>query len=173
MLWGCQTPKEHLGRMMLQGSGFWEHAKAPHSSALASKGYASGLSPEDFTLGCRRLLEGNSPAHPLKSAPKQGERALPAPFLHSRQIPHGNGYFWALPGAIKSPVGAGAAVPQEEVVLPSASRHKQPERWEPKTISKQQPKGWECQKPTPGETSKHVSAFQGDQTTLASSPKQH
>lgn len=132
---------------MLQGSGFWERAKAPHSPAQASKGYAAGLSPEDFTLGCRRLLEGNSPAHPPKSAAKQGERALPAPFLCSRQVPRGNGYFWALPGAIKSPVGAGAAVPQEEVVLPSTSRHKHPERWEPKSIFKQQPKGQECQNP--------------------------
>lgn len=69
---------------MPQGSGFWERAKkntpAPHGSAPASKGYTAGLSPGDFTLGCRRLSEGNGPARPLKSASKQGERALPAPF---------------------------------------------------------------------------------------------
>lgn len=70
-------PQENiLGGKMLQGCGFWEDPKksslAPWGSALASKGYTAGLSLGDFTLGCRRLLEGNGPAHPLKSAPEQG-----------------------------------------------------------------------------------------------------
>lgn len=116
---------------MLQGSGFWEDPKrsslAPRGSALASKGYTAGLSPGDFTLGCRRLLEGNSPAHPLNPAWEQGESPASIIPARSRQIPRGNGYFWASPRAIKSPVGAGTAVPQQEAMLPNPSRHKHPE----------------------------------------------
>ena len=37
-------------------------------------------------------------------------------------------------------MGASAAVPQEEVAFPSASQHKHPERWEPKSIFKIQPR---------------------------------
>lgn len=92
--------------------------------------------------------------------------------MSSRLIPHGNGYFWASPGAIKSPVGASTAVPQEEVMLPSPSWHKHPKQRKPKSIFKQQPRGQQCQKPTPGKTPKPAAALWGEQTAFAS-PKQH
>lgn len=60
--------------------------------------------PGDFTLGCRRLLEGNGPAHPLKSASEQGERALPASFLRALgRSPAGTGISGLLPELLKAP----------------------------------------------------------------------
>lgn len=145
---GIPGPRNN-GGIMPQGSGFWVHTnkppRVPGSSAPASKGYTAGLGPRDFTLGCRRLLEGNGPARPLKSASKWDERALAALFPRALgSSPAGMGISGFLPELLKAPW-----VPQGEVVLPSASRHKHPERWEPESISKHQPRGQKCQKTHP------------------------
>lgn len=76
---------------------------APHSSAPARKGYTTTLSPGNFTLGCRWLVEGNGPVRSLKSALKQGERTLPAPFPQTlSSSPAGTGISGLCPELLKA-----------------------------------------------------------------------
>lgn len=97
--------------------------KAPCGSALASKGYTAGLSPGDFTLGWKGMVQPIL----LNRHGSRGESPASTIAVSSQQSPRRNGYFWASPRAIKSPVGAGTAVLQQQVMLPSPSRHKHPE----------------------------------------------
>lgn len=142
-LQGCWIPPEYPVRRMpnperipwgKDAAGIWilggPKEKQPCSTwlcpgqqGLHGQAQPRGLSP----LGCWRLLEGNSPAHPLNPAWEQGESPASIIPARSRQIPRGNGYFWASPRAIKSPVGAGTAAPQQEAMLPNPSRHKHSE----------------------------------------------
>lgn len=126
-------PQENiLGRKMLQGSGFfWSiqrkpaslHVALPWAARVTWPGSAWGL---HAWLPAAAGREWSSPSSQIGIG-AGGESPASIIPASSRQIPRGNGYFWASPRAIKSPVGAGTAVPQQEVMLPSPSRHKHPE----------------------------------------------
>lgn len=97
------------------------HGALPWPARVTQPGSAPGTS----CLAARGCWKGMVQAILLNRHGSRGESPASIIPASSRLIPRGNGYFWASPRAIKSPVGAGTAVPQQEVMLPSPSRHKQ------------------------------------------------
>lgn len=145
MLQGCWIPREYPVRRMpdpkrISWGGrccrdldffFWRiqrkpaslHVALPWAARVTRPGSAWGL---HAWLPAAAGREWSSPSSQIGIG-AGGESPASIIPASSRQIPRGNGYFWASPRAIKSPVGAGTAVPQQEVMLPSPSRHKHPE----------------------------------------------